>query len=193
MPDPRRQRGTAPRRARILPSLLVAAAGALPGAAPADSAPAAGAGWPPAVFRLDELRLDVRREPAHGLPPQRVALGGDGTGSLERGGARRAFRIDREGVAGLVDALYRLRFFDLPAQLLPTRSVFLREDGSVGTQALRLHDAVTTTVCFVLPAYRKCVAYQADPPAELEAFVQRLLSAAEGQAGGASAPGRTTP
>ena len=83
------------------------------------------------------------------------------------------------GTLEVINALYRMRFFDLPAHLAPVRSVFPKDDGSVGTQATRPDDATTTTVCFTLPRYEKCVAHQAHPPPELEALVRRLLSDAE--------------
>lgn len=154
--------------------LLVVAAGAMTGPAVAGAASSAAA-WPPLAYRLDEVDFSVLREPAHGLPPQRVSVSGSGEGMRQWQGRQESFRIDHDSLLDMVNALYRMRFFDLPARLLPPRSVFVKDDGSVGTQATRLHDATTTSICFTLSAYKKCVAYEADPPPELEAFVQRVL------------------
>ncbi len=171
------------RRAGVAAQLalwLVAAAGVLTGPAMAgkESSPAASsaAAWPPLAYRLEEVGISVQREPAHGLPLQRVSVSGSGEGVRQWQGRQEAFRIDRDGLLDIVNALYRMRFFDLPEWLLPPRSVFIKDDGSIGTQAVRMHDATTTSLCFTLPAYKKCVAYEANPPAELEALVQRVLT-----------------
>ncbi len=51
--------------------------------------------------------------------------------------------------------------------------------GPIGTNALRMADAPSTTVCFTLPAYKKCVTYSSDGPRELEELTQRIFSEAD--------------
>lgn len=140
--------------------------------------------WPPVDYRQDEASVRVTLNPAHGQPLQQVVLGGDGRGTLQQRGQTRTFNIERKAVLDLINALYRMRFFDLPVELAAVRSVFEKDDGSVGTQSVKMHDATRTTVCFSLPQYEKCVAYQNQPPRELEEWVTHLL--AEGQARSAS-------
>ena len=182
------------RGSRRVPALLqvlwsAVVAGALMGSAAPGSA-AATEGWPPPTYRLDDVRMSVQRDPAHGLPTQRVEISGTGTVSLLSQGRQSTHPIDRDGVLHAINTLYRMRFFDLPARLLPPRSVFAKEDGTVATQATRLHDATTTTVCFAVADRRKCVVYDAGAPPELEAWVRDILSAAERHARQTGSPAK---
>lgn len=136
--------------------------------------PAAG-GWPPLSYRLDEAAVRVQRQHGHGQPGLLLVLRAAG-GTLAVGAREDAFRSDDKALLAAINALYRVRFFDLPSTLSARRSVFLRDDGRVGMQMLSLSDASTTTVCFTLPSFEKCVAWQSDPPQELDALAQRLLA-----------------
>lgn len=124
--------------------------------------------------------------PAHGLPAQALTIAGSGSAKFERDGQLRPFSLATEDLLGAVNALYRIRFFDLPANLGASRSVFLKDDGSLGTQVLSMHDATTSTVCFSVAGFEKCVVYRA-PPSELADLVQHLLYVAR-QRTEASAP-----
>lgn len=141
-------------------------------------------GWPPFDYGLAEASVRIQWLPSHGLPQQTLNLGGTGRASFERDGSTLQFTLTTDEFLGVVNELYRLRFFDLAEQLRPRRSVFMKEDGSVGTQASKMHDALTTKVCFSLSQFTKCVAYEAGPPLELDGLVQRL---------GAEARQRVTP
>ena len=172
-------RAAVPLRAQFLATLLMLVAGELTGPGLAAAGPPSAAVWPPMTYPLDEARVSVQRVAAHGLSPQRVVVAGSGDGRLERQGQSATFGVDRDSAVKIINALYGMRFFDLPAYLLPQRSVFRKDDGSVGTQAMKQHDATVTTVCFTLPGYEKCVVYEANPPRELEELVQRLLADSE--------------
>ncbi len=139
----------------------------------ADS-PAVG-DWPPLSYRLDEAAVRVQRQHGHGQPGSLLVLRAAG-GTLAVGAREDAFRSDDKALLAAINALYRMRFFDLPSTLPARRSVFLRDDGRVGMQMLKLSDTSTTTVCFSLPGFEKCVAWQTDPPQELDALAQRLLA-----------------
>ncbi|MEO8248832.1 MAG: hypothetical protein ABI589_05630 [Burkholderiales bacterium] len=132
--------------------------------------------WPPFDYRLGDAGVSVRRLPAHGLAPLNLLLAGSGRASFEHDGKTQPFALAPDVFLPIVNALYQTRFFDLPDRLLPRRSIFLKDDGSVGTQATRMHDAATTIVCFTLPQFQKCVSYELDAPPELEQLVQRLLA-----------------
>lgn len=144
--------------------------------------------WPPFEYRLAEARVRVQWRPAHGLPRQTLSLAGTGRASFTRGDRVLPFTFTESEFLGVVNELYKLRFFDLAERLRPPRSVFLKDDGSVGTQAPSMHDALTTTVCFGLPQFTKCVAYEADPPVELDRLVQRLMADARKRTQGAAPP-----
>ena len=132
--------------------------------------------WPPFDYRLDNAIVRVQLLPAHGLPQQTLTLPGAGLASFIRDGATVRFTPPANELLATINELYRMRFFDLPDRLLPTRSMFVKQDGALGTQAMKMHDALTTRVCFALPKFEKCVTYEADPPLELERLVQRLLA-----------------
>ena len=137
------------------------------------------AGPPPLAYRLDALSLRLLRQPGHGQAILALTMSGNGTATLESGRtpSKHAFSIASSDLVALVNGLHGLRFFDLPAVLGPRASVFLLADGSLGTQSLTLMDATTTTVCFALPGYEKCVRYVAGQgPRELEIWVDALLT-----------------
>lgn len=144
--------------------------------------------WPPFNYRLSEASVRVQWLPAHGLPRQTLSLTGTGRASFDSDGRVLQYPFATIDFLGVVNELYKLRFFDLAEQLRPRRSVFLKDDGSVGTQASKTHDALTTMVCFSLPRFTKCVAYEADPPLELERLVQRLMAGARQRAQGVGPP-----
>lgn len=135
-----------------------------------------GANGPPLTYRLDQATVRVQRQFAHGQPMVQLSLPGRGQASLQSGERKRLFEHAARDHLNVLNGLYRMRFFDLPAQLRPPLSVFLDDEGRVGTQGLRMADAGSTTVCFSLPGYEKCVRYDASGPPELEDFVLRLLA-----------------
>ncbi len=148
--------------------------------------PAAG-GWPPLNYRFDEAAVRVQTQHGHGQPGSLLVLRTAGS-TLAVGAREDAFPSDGKALLAVINTLYRIRFFDLPSNLPARRSVFLRDDGRVGMQMSNLSDTSTTTVCFTLPGFEKCVAWQTDPPQELDALAQRLLADARQAARPAAAP-----
>ncbi len=126
--------------------------------------------------------MRVQRLYGHGQPMGQLVLAGKGQSTLQSGDRKRLFDHAAKDHLNVLNGLYRIRFFDLPAQVRSPLSVLLMDDGSVGTQVLKMADAGSTTVCFNLPHYEKCVRYDASGPRELEDFVQRLLADAEQRA-----------
>ena len=137
------------------------------------------AGGPPLNYRLDELSVRFLRQPGHGLPGWRVSLAGSGAALLESDGQKRHFFYPVKDLLALVNELYRIRFFELPITYTTKYSVFIKDDGLLGTQGLRMSDASSTRVCFAVAAYEKCVSYGADGPRELEALVQHVVADTE--------------
>lgn len=141
--------------------------------------PAAASLSPPRAYRLEAVVLRVLRQPAQGQPKQELVLAGAGSATLEFGrpASKQSFAVPAPDVVGLINGLYRLRFFDMPATLGARNSVFMMPDGTVGTQVLRLSDTTAVAVCFTLPGYEKCVRYaEGDGPQELEAWTRATLA-----------------
>lgn len=137
---------------------------------------------PPLSYRLDTIELRLQRQPGHGQPKHALVVAGAGSATLESGkpASTRGFTLPADEVLALLNGLYRLRFFDLPAALRARQSVFLLPDGAIGTQALNRMDTTSTTVCVALPGYEKCVRYaEGDGPPELEAWVQAAFADAQ--------------
>lgn len=137
-------------------------------------------GKPPHTYRLDEVSLRLTRQPGNGaFPVRRVNLSGAGAATLERDGRKLPFHYAPKDLLALLNELYKIRFFDLPTNYRTRYSLFLKEDGSVGTSALRLSDESSTSVCIAVAAYEKCVTYGSEAPYELEHLAKRIFSEAD--------------
>ena len=132
---------------------------------------------PPAQYRIDDVTVRVLRQPGmRKVPLQRVTLPGSGDATLERDGAVLPFSYPQQKLLGVLDELYRIRFFEMPVSYTPRRSAVLRDDGTVLMQVQRMHDAPSTSVCVAIGSFEKCVTYGADAPVELKA-VEHLVFA----------------
>src|ERR1019366_940403 len=112
--------------------------------------PTLGAGGPPMTYRLDQVTVLVTRHPGPASRIRRVSLSGTGSATLERDGLSLPFRYPAKDLLALLNDLYKLRFFELPADYSGRYSVFLKDDGSVATKALRMSDVPGTSVCFTV-------------------------------------------
>lgn len=143
-----------------------------------------GPNGPPLAYRIDEVTLRLTHRPGNSaFPIRRISLSGNGSASLERDGQFVQFPYATKDLLVLLNELYRIRFFDLPAKYTARYSIFLKDDGTVGTSALRMTDAGSTSICFAVAEYEKCVTYGRDGPLELEHFAKQVFSDAEGLAG----------
>ncbi|MDQ3186815.1 MAG: hypothetical protein M3Q16_10265 [Pseudomonadota bacterium] len=141
--------------------------------------PSLGKDGPPLAYRLDEVSVHFTRHPGNpALPIRRVILSGDGNATLERGDKSVQFLYGSKNLVVLLNEFYRIRFFDLPTQYNTRYSVFLKDDGTVGTAALRMPDSKSTSICFAVTGYEKCVTYGLPSwgPLELENIVQQVFS-----------------
>jgi hypothetical protein len=75
-----------------------------------------------------------------------------------------------------LNSLHALRFFDMPGHYGLQRTNFLAAEGTVGTAVQPMADTGSTRLCVAIADYRKCVAYERDPPPGLGEFVQRLYT-----------------
>lgn len=136
---------------------------------------------PPLAYRIDEVRLHLTRSPGAktGATVRGVSIFGTGSALLERDGRQMPFSYPQNDLLALLNAFYRIHFFDLPTRYNVRHSVFLKDDGSIGTSALRMLDAETTIVCFAVSTYEKCVTYGNDGPRELEDIAKRVFAEAD--------------
>ena len=142
--------------------------------------PSLGAAGPPLTYRLDQVTVRVTRPPGGSASKTRqVSLFGTGNATLERDGRSLPFRYASKDLVALLNELYRIHFFELPANYTGQYSVFLKDDGTVVTQALRMSDTPGTSVCFAVADYKKCVNYGTEGPRELADLAQRLFAEAE--------------
>lgn len=147
-----------------------------------ESNPAAAG--PPQTYRLDEVSVRLTHQPGRpNFPLRRINLSGKGSATLEGGSQNLPFSYAAQDLLGLLNELYRIRFFDLPRNYSTRHSVSLKDDGMVVTGRLRLLDTASTTVCFSVAAYEKCVTYTTEGPYELEKLTQRVFAEAEQLAG----------
>ena len=133
-------------------------------------------GGPPLAYRIDEVDLNLTRHRGNpALPIQRVRLSGAGNATLEHSGELVQISYSTRDLIALLNELYKIRFFELPSKYTTRYSVVLKEDGTVATSALRMTDAGSTSVCFAVSEYEKCVTYGRDGPRELENIVNRVF------------------
>lgn len=133
---------------------------------------------PPLHYELSNTSVSIASH-ARGQKdtyPTRIDIFGAGASSIEKDGRTVVFDYSTEDFLILLNAFYKIRFFDLPTNYILQQSVFLDGNTSVGTSALRMTDQATTTVCFKTADYKKCVAYGVDTPKELDLLIHTLFS-----------------
>lgn len=161
----------------FVPSALLIFILCFTGAASMAEEQSLGPGGPPLTYGIDEVSLRVTRHPGNpAFPVTRVTLSGTGSAELRREDELAQFPYAVKDLLAILDELYRIRFFELPLKYTTRYSVFLKEDGTVGTSALRMSDAGSTSICFAVPQYEKCVTYGRDGPLELENIAKRIFS-----------------
>ena len=134
-------------------------------------------GGPPVAYRIDEVHLHLTRHPGYAAPPIRqVRLSGTGNATLERGGELVQISCSTRDLVALLNELYKIRFFELPSKYITRYSIIVKDDGTVATSALRMTDAGSTSVCFAVTEYEKCVTYGRDGPRELDSGVLRFVA-----------------
>ena len=143
-----------------------------------------GPAGPPLVYPIHEVSLHLTRQPGNpAFPVRRISLSGKGTATFERGNELLQVSYSNGELVTLLNELYGIRFFELPSQYTTRYSVFLKDDGTVATSALRMMDAASTRVCFAVTGYEKCVTYGRDRPNDLENIVNRVFDDVEKHAG----------
>lgn len=139
---------------------------------------------PPQTYRLDEVSLQITRNPGRASAPvRRVSLRGTGSAQLEQKGQKQSFQFATGDLVALLNELYKIHFFELPTNYRTRTSVFLRDDGSIATSQLRMSDESSTSVCFSVASYEKCVTYSTTVPDGLESIASRIFAESEKRVG----------
>lgn len=190
-----RRKATSPRCAglvfrvwRRLARVLVVSAGVVAGTAMAADA-SQGPEGPPLHYPFDGVRVTVRQSPGpvRGAQVRQWVLPGTGHATLTRGERVTSFDYAAADLIDVLNTLYRMRFFDLPTDLVARYSVYLKDDGTVGTSHMRLLDRASTEVCVRLADYEKCVRYADGDHTALDALVRQLDAEVDQRAAGAAA------
>jgi hypothetical protein len=135
---------------------------------------------PPLAYLIQEVNLHLIRQPGNpAFPVYRVSLSGKGTITFERGDELLQVAYPTAELIDLLNELYRIRFFELPSQYIPRYSVFLKDDSTVATSAVRMLDVASTRICFSVTGYEKCVTYGRDGPHDLENIVNCVFDDVE--------------
>ncbi|WP_227869182.1 hypothetical protein [Nitrosospira lacus] len=138
-----------------------------------------GPGGPPLTYGIDEVRIRLIRHPGNAaLPAQRVSLSGSGSATLEQDGKTLSFTYEVTDLLAVINALYKIRFFDLPGDYTNQYSVFLKDGKTVETTALRMLDVNVMNICFTVAGYEKCVSYSDGQLPDLENIAKRIFSGA---------------
>ncbi|WP_426359147.1 hypothetical protein ACPUVO_02565 [Pseudocolwellia sp. HL-MZ19] len=135
----------------------------------------------PSTYKLDEVSLTFIRHSGakknNGVRKVSISLT---TSTIQTTkGDKTFFNYSSDELLKLINTLYRIKFFDLPTHHNLKYSIYLKEDGSVATTLLHMADTSSTTVCFELSTYKKCVTYGLDAPEKLKAFSNNIFSEAE--------------
>lgn len=134
---------------------------------------------PPLQYRLAEVNIRLTKAFGHGRSPRRVNIVGTGKSTLEYDKKKSQFVYPDNDLLALLNELYKIRFFNLPTNSTTTYSVFLKNDGAVHTSVLRVQDTSSTTLCFSLKNYEKCVNFDGESLQNLENLAKRIFLQAE--------------
>lgn len=132
---------------------------------------------PEVINQITDIGIDVQRIYGHGQPSQSLMISGYGNAIFKEGKSEHNFTVTGQELIDRVNDLHRLRFLDLPEKIASPQLLFLRADGSVGSQVFTMNDEAKTTICLSIGSTKKCSAYsESNGPNELKAWVQTLFA-----------------
>jgi hypothetical protein len=136
--------------------------------------------YPPNKYQLNEVEIKLTRHAGaiKGSTAKKVIISGNGSAVIESNGKKISIDYSSQDVLALINSFYNIRFFDLPTHYNISYSVFLN-NGSLNTKALKMADSLSTSVCYSLSAFKKCVTYSKEQPYELEKLVQAVFHQVE--------------
>lgn len=139
----------------------------------------------PQAFEAGDLSIHFSRRAGNAAyKPWEVHMSGAGGGTLIHDGKHSPLAYPSNDVVALLNALFEIRFFDLPAQYSTQDVAQLLDRGSVRLIQKFTSSASGNSVCVNIAAFEKCVRYGPQGPVELDRVFQRVLADAERLAGG---------
>lgn len=138
--------------------------------------------YPPNKYQLNDVIIKFTRHAGmiKNSTRKQVVISGNGASSIELNGKKQSLNYSPNALVSLINSLYKINFFDLPNRFNRNYTVVLNDDGSLTTNILKMTDAASTTVCFSVPHFEKCVTYSKDKPYELENIVQSVFENTDG-------------
>lgn len=134
----------------------------------------------PHTFDVATLNIRMSLQPGNAVyAPRVVHLSGGGSGAFTQDGKQSAFPYSATELVALLNTLYEIRFFDLPADYSTLNVAQLGKDGTVSLTSKFTSSATGNSVCITAATFEKCVRYGPRPPAELNRIVQHVFAEAE--------------
>ncbi|MDD5037075.1 MAG: hypothetical protein PHE55_20300 [Methylococcaceae bacterium] len=138
----------------------------------------------PRAFEVSQLSIRLSRQAGNAVyQPWEVRLSGGGGEILSHDGKQWSLPYAAKDVVALLNALYEIRFFDLPAQYSTQDVAQLLDDGSVRMIQKFTSSSGGNSVCVNIASFEKCVHYGLQAPVELDRIFQRVFADAQRQVG----------
>lgn len=131
---------------------------------------------------FDARQLDIHLSRLAGnvaQQPWQVQLSGAGQSSYSRNGKTWSLPYAAKDAVALLNALYAIRFFDLPQDYSSQDVAQLRADGSVVVLQRFTSNSNLNRLCVRIAAVEKCVAFGQQAPAELVRIFEHQYAEAE--------------
>lgn len=134
----------------------------------------------PQAFAVGELSIRMSRQAGNAAyKPWEVQLPGAGGGSLSHDGKQWPLAYASKDVVALLNALFEIHFFDLPARYSSQGAAQMLSDGSVRLIEKSASSSSGNSVCVRIAAFERCVRYGSRAPFELDRIVQRVFADAQ--------------
>ena len=136
----------------------------------------------PAGSTFDVRQLDIRlsRQASNAAQqPWQVQVSGAGQSSYNVNGKTWPLPYAAKDAVALLNALYAIRFFDLPQDYSTQDVAQLRADGSIVVLQKFTSNSNLNSVCVSIAAVEKCVRFGALAPIELERIFKHQIADAE--------------
>ena len=134
----------------------------------------------PRAFYVGDLSIHFSQRVGNAAyTPWEVHMSGAGGGNLIHDGKHSPLPYASRDVVALLNALFEIRFFDLPAQFSSQDVAQLLEGGSVRLIQKFTSSSGGNSVCVNIAAFEKCVRYGPQTPVELDRIFQRVFADAE--------------
>ena len=155
--------------------LLVLGLTLIAGNAMADS----GQTKPPLQYELSQVTISIRHQTSRGIPGgYEIMVSGDGAGSYVQNKAGKSattnLRVSKEQLLELINAFYKIHFFELADTYSVRRRVILRDGSTVVTGLRKLVDMGGTKVCIRIADYNKCITVVDNQPVAVANLVKTI-------------------